>query len=112
SGVQEGPRCCDDDSDFRIIQVIGQGVKLAACRGLAVHCLPEKDLIHGNMVACHKLQKDLDAWVLPFVLYVRQVSGREEHLNFRLVSGFLSPRSCFFYCRSIRAEVDFLYWSL
>lgn len=59
-----------------------------------------------------KLQKDLDAWVLPFVLYVRQVSGREEHLISHLVAGFLVPGSCFFDCRSIRAEVDFFYWSL
>ena len=60
SGVQKGPRCCYNDSDFRIIQVIGQVVQLAACRGLAVRCLPEKDLIHGNMVARHKFQKDMD----------------------------------------------------
>ena len=100
------------NSDLRIVQVIGQGVKLAACRGFAVHCLPEKDLIHGNMVALHQFQKNLDTWVLPFVLYIRQVAGREEHFIPHFVTGLLAFGSRFFDRRSIRAEVFFLYWSL
>ena len=73
SGVQHGLYGGKDNPDLPVGQFICQSVKLPACRGFSICCVPKEELIHRDMIAGHELKKDLKAWMLPLVLNVGEI---------------------------------------
>ena len=61
------------------------------------------------MITGYELQKDLDARMLPFILYIGEIAGRKVHLVPDFVAGLLSPFPRCLDCVPIREQVDFLY---
>lgn len=89
--VQNGLRGGNENLYLFVGQLIHQGVKLAVCGGLSTLCIPKKDLVHGNMITGHELQKDLDARMLSLVLNICKIAWGEIHLVSDFVAGLLVP---------------------
>ncbi len=59
----------------------------------------------------HKLKKDLQTWVLPFVLNIRKVARRNKHFVAYFLAALFSLCPRCFYRFSKSLEVIFFYWS-
>ena len=64
---------------------------LAAASGLFALCIPQKDLVHGNMITRHEFPKDLEARMLSLVLNICKIAGGQVHLVSNFVAELLVP---------------------
>ena len=70
-----------------------------------------KELVYGYIVTEHKLKENLQTGVLPVVLYIRKVAGRDKHFVAYFLAALFPVRSRFLYRCSKSLEVVFWYWS-
>ena len=99
------------DSEPGIAHIVQERVKLAALRGFFGLIVREEKLIHRNVVTGNKLIKDLEAWMLPFILDIGKIAGRDIHLVTYFLAAFFSPFPSLFDCCSKRLKVVFWYRS-
>ena len=51
-------------------------------------------MIHRDMIAGHKLKKDLKAWMLPLIFNIGEISGRKIYFISHLVAGLFAALPC------------------
>ena len=65
------------NSEPGIAHIVQERVKLAALRGFFGLIVRKEKLIHRNVVTGNKLIEDLEAWMLPFILDIGKIAGRD-----------------------------------
>ena len=94
-----------------IAHIVQKRIKLAALRGLLGFIIREEKLIYRNVVTGNKLIEDLEAWMLPFILDIGKIAGRDIHLVTYFLAAFFSPFPGLFDGCPKRLKVIFWYRS-
>lgn len=99
------------DPESGITHIVQKRIKLAALRGLLGFIIGEEKLIYRYIVTGNKLIENLEARMLPFILNIGKIAGRDIHLVTYFLAAFFSPFPGLFDGCSKRLKVIFWYRS-